>query len=177
MRHHSQHHQAHVTKFNQALAAHIFAIVNSNYDSLAEVEDEMTSAANAHFSHSLYWESLAPVSSGRSDSSVWAPRLTKAIEARFSTVENFKKEFHLKIKRSQSSGWVWLVLHFSEASLLIIQTENNKPFPLDQIPLLGVDIWNHAYHLQYFNDRSTYLEAIWKVRPWRRGLSGERPGG
>ncbi|MBA3327886.1 MAG: superoxide dismutase [Solirubrobacterales bacterium] len=166
--HHDKHHQAYVDKVNAALEgtehadAPIEEIV-ANLDAIAE--DKRAAVRNnggGHLNHTLFWESMGPDGGGAPDGD-----LATAIDAAFGSFDEFKESFEAAGVARFGSGWAWLVLDGD--SLAIMSTPNqDNPISDAKTPLLGNDVWEHAYYLSYQNKRPDYLKAWWNTVNWAK---------
>ncbi len=169
--HHDKHHQAYITNVNAALA---------NYPDLAaKAVDDLVSGLDAvpeeirtvvknngggHSNHTLFWNLMAPVGSEGVGGVPTGPIADK-IKADFGDFESFKKAFNEAGTKQFGSGWAWLVL--TDGKLKVISTPNqDSPLTQGLYPILGNDVWEHAYYLKYQNQRPKYLEAWWNVVNW-----------
>jgi Fe-Mn family superoxide dismutase len=164
--HHDKHHQAYVDKANGALEGTEFdgKDVNEVLQSLSSLpEDKQTAFRNnggGHANHSLFWESMSPDGGGEPSG-----ELGDAINSAFGSFDDFKEQFEANGVGQFGSGWTWLVLDGGE--LKLTKTPNQDSPVLDgQTPLLGNDVWEHAYYLKYQNKRPDYLKAWWNVVNW-----------
>jgi Fe-Mn family superoxide dismutase len=164
--HHDKHHQAYVDKANGALEGTEWADkpideVLANLSSLAE--DKQTVVRNnggGHANHTLFWESMSPDGGGEPSG-----ELANAIHEAFGSFDAFKEQFEANGVAQFGSGWTWLVL--DGGSLKLEKTPNqDSPVLKGQTPLLGNDVWEHAYYLKYQNKRPDYLKAWWDVVNW-----------
>ncbi|KAG7451547.1 manganese and iron superoxide dismutase [Guyanagaster necrorhizus] len=155
--HHKKHHQAYVNGLNAAEEA--YAKSTSTKDHIA-LQSALKFNGGGHINHSLFWKNLAPASEegGKIDNGP----LKTLIERDFGSVEAFKKEFNAKTAAIQGSGWGWLGYDSKSGKLDIVTTANQDPL-ITHTPLIGVDIWEHAFYLQYKNVKPDYLNAIWNV--------------
>ncbi|KAF8991127.1 manganese superoxide dismutase [Cyathus striatus] len=159
--HHKKHHQTYVNALNAAEAAYAKASTPKERIALQAV---LKFNGGGHINHSLFWKNLAPASSehkGNGGALKDGP-LKSAIITTFGSFENFKKEFNTATLGIQGSGWGWLGLNQITKCLEITTTANQDPL-LTHIPIIGVDIWEHAFYLQYLNVKADYLNAIWSV--------------
>ena len=164
--HHDKHHQAYVDKLNGALegtehdGTPIEEII-ANLDAIPE--DKRTVVRNnggGHLNHSLFWESMSPDGGGEPSGA-----LADAINAAFGSFDAFKEQFEAAGVGQFGSGWAWLVS--ANGSLSVTSTPNqDNPISAGATPLLGNDVWEHAYYLKYQNKRPAYLEAWWNVVDW-----------
>ena len=168
--HHDKHHQAYVTNANGALEKHPELGGKSVDDLLRDLnsvpEDVRTvlrNNAGGHSNHSMFWNIMAPPKSGGGGAP--AGPLADQIKADFGDFEAFKKTFNETTAKQFGSGWGWLVL---QGGKLKIITTPNQDSPLSQglYPVLGNDVWEHAYYLKYQNRRPEYLAAWWNVVNW-----------
>ena len=166
--HHDKHHQAYVDKANAALegTGHEGKPVEEvlrALDSLpADKQGPFRNNGGGHFNHSLFWEAMSPDGGGEPTG-----ELATAISSTFGSFDAFKEQFEAAGVARFGSGWAWLVLDGGE--LKITSTANqDSPVLEGQIPLLGNDVWEHAYYLQYQNKRPAYLKAWWNVVNWSK---------
>lgn len=163
--HYSKHHQAYTNNANQALPnetktiLEIFKNINS-YPSLVR------NNLGGHFNHQFFWTLLNPISKFKKI----PKRLEKEIKKEFGSWDNFISQFETAGTKQFGSGWVWLIRD-TKKNLKIVTTANqDNPLmstaEVQGLPILGVDVWEHAYYLNYQNKRATYLKEIWKVINW-----------
>ena len=164
--HHDKHHQAYVDKANGALEGTEFdgkpvEEVLANLSSLPE--DQQTVFRNnggGHANHSLFWESMSPDGGGEPSGD-----LADAIGSAFGSFDQFKEQFEANGAGQFGSGWTWLVADGGE--LKLTKTANqDSPLSAGRVPLVGLDVWEHAYYLKYQNRRPDYLEAWWNTVNW-----------
>lgn len=165
--HHTKHHNTYVTNVNNALEGHD-ELLNLPIDELVAnldkvPEDKRTAVRNnggGHSNHSLFWTILSPNGGGKPTGEV-----AKAIDAKFGSYDAFKEEFAKAATTRFGSGWAWLVLKDGEVE--ITSTPNqDSPYMDGNTPLLGLDVWEHAYYLNYQNRRPDYISAFWNVVNW-----------
>jgi len=166
--HHDKHHQAYVDKANDALAGGPFdgKPIEEVIANLGDVPEDKRGAVRnnggGHLNHSLFWESMSPNGGGAPDGD-----LGSAIDAAFGSFDAFKEQFEAAGVARFGSGWAWLVV--DGGALKITSTANqDSPLTDGQTPLLGNDVWEHAYYLKYQNRRPEYLKAWWNVVDWGR---------
>ncbi|KAF1914085.1 superoxide dismutase mitochondrial precursor [Ampelomyces quisqualis] len=167
--HHSKHHQAYITNLNAALTRQAEAVQTNNTTSQASLQQVIKFNAGGHINHSLFWLNLASASAPETNSSA-APELIKRIQATWGDEEKFKEAFSAALLGIQGSGWGWLVKVGSgdKQHLSIITTKDQDPIiEKDQVPIFGVDMWEHAYYLQYQNGKAAYVKNIWNVINWK----------
>lgn len=155
--HHSRHHQAFITNLNRALegSALLGIPVESLLTRLNEVPDAIRQTvrnnAGGHANHAFFWSVLAPASSDRGDGSRFEP---------------FKAEFERAAMGVFGSGWAWIVVN-ADKNLEVMTTPNqDSPLTAGKTPVLGLDVWEHAYYLKYQNMRANYVREFWNVVNW-----------
>lgn len=165
--HHTKHHNTYVTNLNNALEGKE-ELANKSVEELisdmdAIPEDIRTAVRNnggGHANHALFWELLSPEGGGNPTGA-----LAEAIDKKFGSFDAFKEEFAKAGATRFGSGWAWLVLNNGE--LEIMSTPNqDSPLMEGKTPLLGLDVWEHAYYLNYQNRRPDYIAAFWNVVNW-----------
>jgi len=169
--HHDKHHQAYVNNLNAALANHPDLAAKSVDDlvrGLAQVPEEIRGAirnnAGGHANHTAFWHFMGPVGSAGVGGAPTGP-IASQIATDFGDFEAFKKTFNESTAKQFGSGWGWLV--FAEGKLKILTTANqDSPLTHGLYPILGNDVWEHAYYLKYQNRRPDYLAAWWNVVNW-----------
>ncbi|GAB1314769.1 Superoxide dismutase [Mn], mitochondrial [Madurella fahalii] len=164
--HHSKHHQAYVTNLNKALESHVAAVAANDVAGQIALQQAIKFNGGGHINHSLFWQNLAPP--GSADANVdSAIQLKAAIESTWGSFDNFKKTFSATLLGIQGSGWGWLVREGGKhGPLRIVTTKDQDPVVGGDIPILGIDMWEHAYYLQYLNGKAAYVENIWNVINW-----------
>ena len=168
--HHDKHHNAYITNLNAALDKYPDLKDKDIKDLLADIksvpEDIRTAVRNnggGHANHSLFWETLAPASNQKPGSA-----LAKAIDEAFGSFDEFKTEVDKAAKTRFGSGWAWLVLD-DKGALKVYSTANqDSPYMENHTPLLGIDVWEHAYYLNYQNKRPDYIQAWFEVINWEK---------
>ncbi|MCF7688989.1 MAG: superoxide dismutase [Cephaloticoccus sp.] len=167
--HHDKHHQGYVNNANNALAKYP-ALQNKTAEQLLnrldEVPDPIRSAVKnnvgGHANHSLFWKIIGPNGGGEPRGACAA-----AIKAEFGSVTDFQTQFSQAALKCFGSGWAWLSLR--DGKLLIHSTANqDSPLSEGLTPLVGLDVWEHAYYLNYQNRRADYVQAFWSVINWRQ---------
>jgi Fe-Mn family superoxide dismutase len=167
--HHSKHHQTYITNLNNLLKSQVEAVHTSDITSQVALQAGIKFNAGGHINHSLFWQNLAPASSGHAKSSA-APELVKQINAIWGDEENFKEAFSTALLGIQGSGWGWLIKVDTgkEARLAIVTTKDQDPVVgKGETPIFGIDMWEHAYYLQYLNGKAAYVKNIWNVINWK----------
>lgn len=164
--HHGKHHQAYVDNLNKAIAG-----TENENKSLEELVAKAGSISPAvrnngggHWNHSFFWESLAPNAGG-------APtgKLADAINSAFGSFDAFKEKFNTAGATRFGSGWAWLIEKDGKLEITSTPNQDNPLMDVAEVkgkPILGVDVWEHAYYLKYQNRRPEYLAAFWNVVNW-----------
>lgn len=167
MIHHDKHHVAYTTKLNAALEKYPELFKKTPEELLQNLsaipEDIRMAVRNnggGHVNHTLFWESMTPNASGQPKDMI-----AQMIKKSFEGFENFKKQFEEAAATQFGSGWAWLTV---EGDALRIEKTSNQDSPLSEkrIPLLALDVWEHAYYLKYKNVRPDYITAFWNVINW-----------
>lgn len=173
--HHTKHHQTYVTKLNEALDKHP-EIADKPLEELLQSidsvpEDIRTAVRNhggGHSNHSFFWTIMGPKAGGARAAGDAGPngKAGTAIKHTFGDFAKFKEKFTAAAAGVFGSGWAWLV---SDNSKLVITTTANQDSPImrGQVPILGLDVWEHAYYLKYQNRRPEYIDAWWNIVNWK----------
>lgn len=166
--HHGKHHQAYVDNLNKAIAG----TPNEN-KSLEELVAQAGSISPAvrnngggHWNHTFFWESLSADGGGNPDG-----KLAEAINAAFGSFDEFKTKFAAGGVGRFGSGWVWLIVKDGKLEISSTPNQDNPLMDVADVkgtPILGLDVWEHAYYLKYQNKRPDYLAAIWSVINWKK---------
>ena len=168
--HHQKHNQSYVDGLNNALveiggASHpqYISSILSDLQTIPESSRNKIDFFGGGFeNHKLFWETMNPDGGG-----VPKGKLEDAIDVYFEDFENFKKIFSEKAVNIQGSGWCWLVFNRTFNKIEILTTQNQtSPWTLQKVPLLGLDVWEHAYYLKYQNKRPEYVDAWWNLVNW-----------
>ncbi len=176
--HHGKHHAAYVKNLNDAVKGTPFATMELE-EILAKVTDKYPAIRNnggGHYNHTLFWEILSPKGGGQPGGP-----LADAINVAFGSFDKFKEKFNSEARSRFGSGWAWL--YVGKNKQLAIMSSPNQDNPLMSklskqrgTPILGLDVWEHAYYLKYQNRRPDYINAFWNVVNWeevsRRYLKG-----
>ena len=163
--HHSKHHNTYVTKLNDAVSGTEYEnksledLVKGYKDLPSDIQTAVRNNGGGHYNHSFFWEVLSP------EQKELSGELKDAIDAKFGSVDAFKEKFEAAGAARFGSGWAWLVLNNGELEVVSTPNQDN-PVTDGQTPLLGVDVWEHAYYLKYQNKRPEYLKAFWNVVNW-----------
>jgi len=166
--HYTKHHQAYINNLNDALKDFpeyqkwsLEKLVKEYGKLPKEISTTVRNNAGGHYNHSFFWPLMKKNGGG-------APKgtLAKAITEKFGSFENFKKEFNAAAKKVFGSGWAWLVVDKDGHLAGISSSNQDCPLTLGLTPILGLDVWEHAYYLKYQNKRPDYIEAWWNVVNW-----------
>ena len=167
--HHEKHHNTYVTNLNAALEKHPELPEKSIEDLLsginevpADIRQAVINNGGGHANHSFFWKIMTPNGQG-------APvgELKEAIDATFGSFDEFKAQFKAAAASRFGSGWAWLVV--DNGKLAIISTPNqDSPLMEGKTPVVGLDVWEHAYYLNYRNVRPNYIDAFWNVVNWEQ---------
>lgn len=160
--HHDKHHRTYVNNLNAALKAYTEAESSNDLRREIELQSAIKFNGGGHLNHSIFWKNLAPQNAGGGQLNDGP--LKQALEREFGDVEKFKSQFHTTAAGIQGSGWAWLGL--SKAGRLDIVTTKDQDPLTSHHPVLGCDCWEHAWYLQYKNDKASYLKAWWNVVNW-----------
>lgn len=165
--HYTKHHQAYIDKLNTALEKHPELQDKTVEELVADLdlvpEDIRTAVRNhggGHLNHSLFWESLAPAKGQAPEGA-----LEQALIQAFGSIQDFKLKFSEKASTQFGSGWAWLVKDGDMLEVLATPNQDN-PITQGKTPILGLDVWEHAYYLRYQNKRPDYIAAFWNIVNW-----------
>ncbi|MCA9243326.1 MAG: superoxide dismutase [Phycisphaerales bacterium] len=167
--HHGKHHNAYVTNLNKALEGHADLAAKPIERLLREIEQvpekirqAVINNGGGHANHSLFWQTMGPNKGGKPSG-----KIADAINSAFGGFDDFKTAFSNNAATRFGSGWSWLVL--GDGKLQAYSTPNqDSPFMKGHTPLLGLDVWEHAYYLNYQNRRPDYVSAWWNVVDWAK---------
>jgi Fe-Mn family superoxide dismutase len=164
--HHDKHHQAYVTNANAALEGTDWAdkpvedVLKSLGSVPADKQGPVRNNAGGHYNHTLFWESMGPGAGGEPSGA-----LADAINSAFGSFADFQAKVKAAGVGRFGSGWAWLV-HDGSGLAVVSSPNQDNPISDGQTPLLGVDVWEHAYYLKYQNRRPDYIDAWWNVVNW-----------
>ncbi len=167
--HHGKHHQAYVDKLNAALEGHDDLAQKTIEELLSDINNVPESIRQAvinngggHANHSLFWEILQPAD----EDTVPKGELSLELKKTFGSFEDFQEEFTSKAMNVFGSGWVFLIMDETRKLKIKRHSFQNSPLMHGNTPILGLDVWEHAYYLKYQNRRADYIEAWWNVVSW-----------
>ena len=164
--HHDKHHNTYVTKLNATvegteLEHQSLADMIANLDKVPEaMRMSVRNNGGGHFNHSLFWEILSPNSEEKGT-------VVDKIKEQWGSLDEFKKEFADKAAARFGSGWAWLVVNNGKLEIVTTPNQDN-PITEGKTPILGLDVWEHAYYLKYQNKRPDYISAFWNVVNWEK---------
>jgi superoxide dismutase, Fe-Mn family len=170
--HHGKHHQAYVDNLNKAIAGtpnegkSLEALVAS----AGSISPAVRNNGGGHWNHSFFWEILGPGAGGKPSG-----KLGEAIDAAFGNLETLQEKVNAAGTTRFGSGWAWLIVKDGKLEVTSTPNQDNPLMDVAEVkgtPILGIDVWEHAYYLKYQNKRPDYLKAIWNVIDWKK--VGER---
>ena len=165
--HHDKHHATYVKKLNEAIEGTEFAemSITELLKDIENIPEEKRKAVinhgGGHANHTLFWEIMSPESGEPSG------ELAEAINSKFGSFEDFKEQFTAAAIKVFGSGWAWLVINDGELEI-ISRPNQDSPIMDNLTPILGLDVWEHAYYLKYQNKRPDYIEAFFNVINWEK---------
>jgi Fe-Mn family superoxide dismutase len=164
--HYSKHHHAYVANLNAALEKYRDAELKSDISAMIALQQTIRFNGGGHVNHSIFWTNLAPIGKGGGEFA--KTELAQAIQVEFGSVDSLIEKMSASAIAVQGSGWCWLGFNKSVNRLVVAPCSNQDPLStLGFVPLLGIDVWEHAYYLQYKNARADYVKNIWKVVNWK----------
>jgi superoxide dismutase, Fe-Mn family len=165
--HHTKHHNTYVTKLNGAIegkadleSKSLEELVAGVNDLPSDVQTAVRNNGGGHYNHSLFWKLLSPNGGGEPTGEV-----ATAIANKYGTLDKFKEEFAAAAAGRFGSGWAWLIVENGEVDIVSTPNQDN-PVMEGKTPILGLDVWEHAYYLKYQNKRPDYISAFWNVVNW-----------
>ena len=164
--HYNKHHKTYVTNLNKAMEQYAEAEAKSDLPALVALQQAIRFNGGGHINHSIFWTNLAPKNQGGGTPP--QGKLADAINKEFGSLDKFIEQFSAKTVAIQGSGWGWLGFNKAKNRLEIITCDNQDPLSTKGlVPLLGIDVWEHAYYLQYKNVRADYVKEIWSIINWK----------
>ena len=166
--HHGKHHQAYVDNLNKAIAGtpHEGKSLEELVKSAGTISPAVRNNGGGHWNHSFFWEILGPNAGGKPSG-----KLAEAINSAFGTFEAFQEKFAAAGATRFGSGWAWLIVKDGKLEVSSTPNQDNPLMDVAEVkgvPVLGVDVWEHAYYLKYQNKRPDYMKAIWNVVDWNK---------
>jgi superoxide dismutase, Fe-Mn family len=166
--HHDKHHQAYVDNLNKAIAG--TDNENKSIEDLVKnagtISPAVRNNGGGHWNHTFFWESLAPNAGGTPSG-----KLAEAINAAFGSFDGLKEKFNAAGATRFGSGWAWLIVKDGKLEVSSTPNQDNPLMDVAEVkgtPVLGADVWEHAYYLKYQNKRADYLAAFWNVVNWKK---------
>jgi superoxide dismutase, Fe-Mn family len=166
--HHGKHHQAYVDNLNKAISGteHEGKSIEQLVAQAGSISVVVRNNGGGHWNHTFFWESLAPNAGGTPTGA-----LAEAINNAFGSFETFKEKFAAAGMGRFGSGWAWLIKKDGKLEITSTPNQDNPLMDIAEVkgtPILGVDVWEHAYYLKYQNRRADYLSAFWNVVNWNK---------
>lgn len=164
--HHSKHHAAYVNNLNIAEEKLAEAVAKNCVKSQISLAPAIRFNGGGHVNHSIFWQNLSP---DGGDGSLEDEKLAQIIQKSFGDLETLKNAVSSAAVAVQGSGWSWLAYNKQTKLLQVVACPNQDPLEptTGLIPLFGIDVWEHAYYLQYKNARPDYVKAIWQIANWK----------
>ena len=164
--HYTKHHKGYVTNLNAALEKYHEAESKNDLAAMVALQSGIKFNGGGHINHTIFWTILAPVSKGAGEGPKGA--LAQMIDRDFGSFDQLKEKFNTATVGIQGSGWGWLGYSKSLKQLEIATCANQDPLSSQNlVPILGMDVWEHAYYLQYKNVRADYVKALWQIFHWQ----------
>jgi Fe-Mn family superoxide dismutase len=166
--HHGKHHQAYVDNLNKAIAGtpHENKSLEELVRNAGAISPAVRNNGGGHWNHTFFWESLSPKGGGKPSGA-----LASVIDSTFGSFDAFKEKFNNAGMTRFGSGWAWLIVKDGKLEITSTPNQDNPLMDVAEVkglPLLGVDVWEHAYYLKYQNRRAEYLNAFWNVIDWNK---------
>ncbi len=164
--HHGKHHQAYVDNLNKAIAgtAHETKSIEELVTNAGSISAPVRNNGGGHWNHTFFWASMAPNAGGNPTG-----QLAEAINTAFGSFDAFKEKFNQAGLTRFGSGWAWLIIKDGKLEITSTPNQDNPLMDVAEVkgtPILGADVWEHAYYLKYQNKRADYLAAFWNVVNW-----------
>jgi len=164
--HYNKHHAGYVANLNKALEQYAEAESKNDLQAMVALQQAIKFNGGGHINHSIFWTNLAPKNQGGGKHSTGP--LSKEIIEKWGSIDKFIEDFSAQAAGIQGSGWAWLGRHKAKKCLKITTCTNQDPLSTQGfVPILGIDVWEHAYYLQYKNVRADYVKAIWNIINWK----------
>lgn len=167
--HYTKHHQKYVDELNNALKDYpelrgkYLEDLLKDLDQVPEkIRASVRNNGGGHLNHSIFWFTMTP----EKEKKVMSKEMKLALEKNFGSVEDFKRQFSEAAKKLFGSGWVWLVIDKDNKLSIVTTKDQDSPISQGLLPILGLDVWEHAYYLKYQNKRIDYIDAWWNVINW-----------
>ena len=167
--HHTKHHQAYINNLNTGLEQHpeyqtqTLEWLVKNWNSLPDsLKTIVKNHGGGHLNHAFFWKILSPTQQAPSQT------IQSALNESFDSLENFKTIFNKAALSVFGSGWAWLCINEKNQLIVVATANQENPISQNLTPLLGLDVWEHAYYLKYQNQRANYISAFWNIINWHR---------
>ncbi len=168
--HHDKHHQGYVTNLNKALADKKHpAYLEEICKDINQYDMAVRNNAGGHYNHSLFWTLLKENKDNKPNNP--EGKIAEAIKSSFGSTEEFKKQFSEAATKRFGSGWAWLIVENKKLKISSTPNQDNPLMPVAEIkgiPVLALDVWEHAYYLKYQNKRADYINAFWSIINWNK---------
>ncbi len=166
--HHGKHHQAYVDNLNKAIAGtpHENKTLEELVASAGQISPAVRNNGGGHWNHGFFWDTLSKDGGGKPTG-----KLADAINEAFGSFEAFQEKFNTAGTTRFGSGWAWLIVKDGKLEITSTPNQDNPLMDVAEVkgtPILGVDVWEHAYYLKYQNKRPDYLKAVWNVINWKK---------
>jgi len=166
MLHYTKHHQGYVTNLNKALEQYAEAEAKQELQQMVALLSAIKFNGGGNINHTIFWTNL--ISEKKGGGNLEKGKLADAINQDFGSLDTFISDMSAKAVAVQGSGWSWLGYNKARKRLEIATCDNQDPLSTKGlVPLLGIDVWEHAYYLQYKNVRADYVKGIWKIINWK----------
>jgi len=170
--HHDKHHAAYVAGFNTALKKLEEARAKGDFASVQALSKAAAFHGSGHAMHALFWQVMCPSAQSKAPAS---GALYEALARDFGSLDSFKKQFSEAAKTVEGSGWAVLAYEPLGKRLIVLQAENHQKLTVQgSVPLLVLDVWEHAYYLKYQNRRADYVDAWWNIVNWKKAEENYR---
>ena len=167
--HYNKHHQTYINEYNKAMEALLNAEAKGNYNDVLKFTDLVKFHLGGHFNHSFFWENLSPINKKGGVLPNKEQQFGKIVTEHFGSFDKLVAEVSRVAGTTQGSGWVWLGWNNNIHKLVVAKTANQDTLSQQGVtPLLTLDLWEHAYYINYQNKRAAYIDEVWKVVNWNK---------
>ena len=168
--HYNRHHKTYVTKYNEKLDQVENAMTQKNYSAIAKIARDIRFFGGGNWNHTFFWEGLLPQKQGGGKAPADSTNIAKLIKQQWGSLDNFVSSFNSDTASIQGSGWGWLVYN-KNAKALEYRATANQDLITDQlpgtiVPLLNIDIWEHAFYIDYKHAKADFLKNVWTIVNW-----------
>lgn len=170
--HYNRHHKTYVVKYNEKIDQIEQAMSKQDYPAIARIAREIRFFGGGNWNHTFFWESLAPIKNGGGQRPGDSSKLTSLIKSSWGSYDAFQANFSAETAAIQGSGWGWLIYN-KQTKGLEYRASSNQDLITDQqpagiTPLLNIDIWEHAFYIDYKHAKADFLKDIWKIVNWQK---------